>query len=135
MLLDARVLPLHGDVLAAQDVTTWMSTGPAPPPGAVIVHFVDVQLTPEGGKVDPFVTNENTVRPGMKFVPVIVTVLPPLVDPLDGLTLEIVGVAGVWLPGPKLKFANVLPPGVRMSMMYAPWERLGSLSVGVVRLH
>jgi hypothetical protein len=62
-------------------------TAPALPAGAVAVIVVLFTTTTFVAAVAPNVT----VAPAVKFVPVIVTAVPPVVDPLFGLTLLTVG--------------------------------------------
>jgi hypothetical protein len=95
--------PLLGLTLLTVGVTTYVNplarlplcpltvtvtvTAPALPAGVVAV--IDVLLT-----TTTFVAAalpNVTVAPAMKFVPVIVTAVPPAVDPLLGLTLLTVG--------------------------------------------
>ena len=64
-------------------------TAPALPAGVVAVIEVLLTTTTLVAAVPPNVT----VAPAAKFVPVIVTAVPPSVDPLLGLTLLTVGVA------------------------------------------
>src|SRR5262249_7031044 len=105
-----------------QLVTTWMSAGPPLPPfGTVMVQVVVLMhVTPVAAfttEEAPCVMKVNCVCPRMKFVPVTVTTLPPAPGPLAGLPFAIVGVAGV---SPYEKYAIADPPGVRMSIGYAP---------------
>jgi hypothetical protein len=62
-------------------------TAPALPAGVVAVIVVLLTMTTLLAAVPPNVT----VAPVAKFVPVIVTAVPPSVDPLFGLTLVTVG--------------------------------------------
>ena len=62
-------------------------TAPALPAGVVAVMLVLLTTTTFVAAVPPNVT----VAPATKFVPVIVTAVPPAVDPLFGLTLLNVG--------------------------------------------
>ena len=62
-------------------------TAPALPAGVVAVIVVLFTTTTLVAEVPPNVT----VAPVAKFVPVIVTAVPPSVDPLFGLTLVTVG--------------------------------------------
>ena len=62
-------------------------TAPAVPAGVVAVIVVLFTTTTLVAAVLPNVT----VAPVAKFVPVIVTAVPPVVDPLFGLTLLTVG--------------------------------------------
>ena len=64
-------------------------TAPAVPAGVVAVIVVLLTTTTFVAAVAPNVT----VAPAAKFVPVIVTAVPPAVDPLFGLTLLTVGAA------------------------------------------
>lgn len=60
---------------------------PAVPAGVVAVMLVLLTTVTPVAAVPPNVT----VAPAAKFVPVIVTAVPPAVDPLFGLTLVTVG--------------------------------------------
>jgi hypothetical protein len=62
-------------------------TAPAVPAGVVAVIVVAFVTTTFVAASPPNVT----VAPAAKFVPVIVTAVPPSVDPLLGLTLVTVG--------------------------------------------
>jgi hypothetical protein len=62
-------------------------TAPALPAGVVAVIDVALTTTTLLAAALPNVT----VAPATKFVPVIVTAVPPAVDPLFGLTLVTVG--------------------------------------------
>jgi hypothetical protein len=62
-------------------------TAPALPAGVVAVMDVPLTTTTLVAAAAPNVT----VAPETKFVPVIVTAVPPAVDPLFGLTLLTVG--------------------------------------------
>jgi hypothetical protein len=62
-------------------------TAPALPAGVVAVIVVPFTTTTFVAAALPNVT----VAPGAKFVPVMVTAVPPAVDPLFGLTLLTVG--------------------------------------------
>ena len=62
-------------------------TAPALPAGAVAVMLVLLTTTTFVAAVPPNVT----VAPAAKFVPVIVTAVPPAAGPLFGLTLVTVG--------------------------------------------
>ena len=62
-------------------------TAPAAPAGVVAVIDVLLTTTTLVAAVDPNVT----VAPAAKFVPVIVTEVPPAATPLFGLTLLTVG--------------------------------------------
>jgi hypothetical protein len=64
-------------------------TAPALPAGVVAVICVPLTTTTLVAEAAPNVT----VAPAAKFVPAIVTAVPPAVDPLFGLTLLTVGVA------------------------------------------
>jgi hypothetical protein len=75
-------LPLNDPTLVAVTVTA-----PALPAGVVAVIDVLLTTTTLVAAVLPNVT----VAPVAKFVPVIVTAVPPAVDPLLGLTLLTVG--------------------------------------------
>jgi len=65
---------------------------PALPAGVTAVTVVELTTLTEVAATPPIVTE---LVPG-KFVPVIVIKVPPLVDPVFGLTDEIVGVAYTW---------------------------------------
>jgi len=62
-------------------------TAPAVPAGVVAVIWVALTTTMLVAAVLP----NSTVAPVTKFVPVIVTAVPPAADPLFGLTLLTVG--------------------------------------------
>jgi hypothetical protein len=62
-------------------------TAPEPPAGVVAVMVVLFTTTTFVAAAPPNVA----VAPAAKFVPVIVTAVPPVVDPLFGLTLITVG--------------------------------------------
>jgi hypothetical protein len=62
-------------------------TAPAPPAGVVAVICVPLTTTTLVAAVAPNVT----LAPAAKFVPVIVTAVPPAGNPLFGLTLLTVG--------------------------------------------
>ena len=62
-------------------------TEPAMPAGVVAVICVALTTTTFVAAAEPNVT----VAPAAKFVPVIVTAVPPAVDPLFGATLPAVG--------------------------------------------
>jgi hypothetical protein len=64
-------------------------TAPALPAGVVAVIVVLFATTTLVAAVPPNVT----VAPAAKFVPVIVTAVPPAVDPLFGVTLLTAGIA------------------------------------------
>jgi hypothetical protein len=87
-------------------------TAPALPGGVVAVMVVLLTTTTMVAAVPPNVT----VAPEAKFVPVIVTTVPPAVDPLFGATLLTVG--------------RVVPPdGVRKAticMIHHPDEPRGA---------
>jgi hypothetical protein len=68
-------------------VVTVIVTAPALPEGAVAVMLVLLNTVTFIAAVEPNVT----VEPDAKFVPVIVTTIPPDVDPLFGLTPLTVG--------------------------------------------
>ena len=74
----APTLPGHRDLTV---------TAPALPAGVVAVIVVLLTTTTLVAAVPP----NFTVAPEAKFVPVIVTAVPPAVDPLFGLTLLTVG--------------------------------------------
>jgi len=63
-------------------------TAPALPAGVVAVIVVPLTTTTFVAELFP----NFTVAPAAKFVPVIVTAVPPVVGPLFGLTLVTVGV-------------------------------------------
>ena len=65
---------------------------PAVPTGVTAVTIVELTTLTEVAATPPIVTELAPVR----FVPVIVIAVPPLVDPVFGLTDEIVGVAYSW---------------------------------------
>jgi len=62
---------------------------PIVPAGVTAVTVVELTTLTEVAATPPIVTELAPVR----FVPVIVIAVPPLVDPVFGLTAEIVGVA------------------------------------------
>jgi hypothetical protein len=64
-------------------------TAPAVPAGVVAVMVVPFTTVTFVAAVLPNVT----VAPAAKLVPVIVTAVPPAIDPLFGLTLPTVGAA------------------------------------------
>jgi hypothetical protein len=68
-------------------IVTATVTTPAFPAGVVAVICVPLTTTTFVAAADPNVT----VAPAIKFVPVIVTAVPPAVDPLFGKTLLTVG--------------------------------------------
>ena len=65
---------------------------PAVPAGVTAVAVVELTTLTDVAATPPIVTELAPV----KFVPVIVIAVPPLVDPVFGLTDEIVGVAYSW---------------------------------------
>ncbi len=65
---------------------------PIVPAGVTAVTVVELTTLTEVAATPPIVTELVPVR----FVPVIVIAVPPLVDPVFGLTDEIVGVAYSW---------------------------------------
>ena len=73
--------------LCARGFVTVTVTAPAVPAGVVAVMDVLLTTTTLVAAVPPKVT----VAPAAKFVPVIVTDVPPTVDPLLGDTLVTVG--------------------------------------------
>jgi hypothetical protein len=79
--------PLPSELVPPGFVTV-MSTVPALAAGEVAVIWVAL-LTVNNAAVDP---NLTVVTPA-KFVPVMVTVVPPAVGPAIGPTVETVGVA------------------------------------------
>jgi hypothetical protein len=97
--------PVLGATLVMVGVTTYVNpllsvplcpltvtvtpTGPALPAGVVAVMLVLLTTATLVAAVDP----NFTVAPDTKFVPEIVTELPPAVDPVLGDTLVTVGVA------------------------------------------
>jgi len=64
-----------------------MSTGPADPPGAVALIWVALSTVKLLAGLDPKLTPVAFV----KFVPVIVMLVPPPVGPAEGLTLVTAG--------------------------------------------
>jgi hypothetical protein len=90
-------------------------TAPALPAGVVAVICVPLTITTFVAAVPPNVT----VAPAAKFVPVIVTAVPPAVGPLFGDTL--------------LAVAEVVPPdGVRKAttcMIHGPDGLTGALAL------
>jgi hypothetical protein len=80
------VYPLARLPLSPATVTVTV-TAPAVPAGAVAVIDVLLTTTTLVAAALPNVT----VAPAAKFVPVIVTAVPPVVGPLFGLTLVTVG--------------------------------------------
>ena len=66
--------------------------GPSVPAGVTAVTVVALTTLTEVAATPPIVTELAPV----KFVPVIVIAVPPLVGPVFGLTDEIVGVAYSW---------------------------------------
>jgi hypothetical protein len=82
------VNPLVRLPLCPFTVTVTVAT-PALPAGVVAVIVVLFATTTLVAAVPPKVT----VAPAAKFVPVIVTAVPPAVDPLFGDTLLTVGIA------------------------------------------
>ena len=81
--------PLARLPLCPLGLVTVTPTAPAPPAGVVAV--IDVLLTTT--TFVAAVTPNVTVAPAEKFVPLIVTAVPPSIDPLFGDTLLTVGVA------------------------------------------
>ena len=73
--------------LCPPGLLTFTITAPALPAGVVAVIVVLFVTTTFLAAVPPNVT----VAPAAKFIPVIVTAVPPAVDPLFGLTLVTVG--------------------------------------------
>ena len=73
--------------LCTPGLVTVTVTAPALPAGVVAVIVVLLTTTTLVAAALPNVT----VAPATKFVPVIVTAVPPAVDPLLGLTLLTVG--------------------------------------------
>lgn len=69
------------------ELVTVTVTAPALPAGVVAVIEVLLTTTTFVAAAEPNVT----VAPAAKFVPVMVTAVPPAVDPLFGLTLVTVG--------------------------------------------
>ena len=65
---------------------------PAAPDGVTAVTVVELTTLTDVAATPPIVTELAPV----KFVPVIVIAVPPLVGPVFGLTDEIVGVAYSW---------------------------------------
>ena len=105
-LLPPAVDPLFGDALPTVGITTYVNalvklplseprlvtvtvTVPALPAGVVAVIEVLLTTTTLVAAVLPNVT----VAPAAKFVPVIVTLVPPTVEPVFGDTFVTVGVA------------------------------------------
>ena len=74
--------------LCPLELVTVTVTAPALPAGVVAVIVVPFTTTTLVAELLP----NFTVAPLAKFVPVIVTALPPVVGPLFGLTLVTVGV-------------------------------------------
>jgi hypothetical protein len=93
-------------VLVPDGVVTVMSAVPAEPAGEVAVICVPLLTVNEVAVLVPTLT---PVAP-VKLVPVIVTDVPPAVDPEDGLTLDTAG-AGSYVNWSALEVALV-PPGV-----------------------
>ena len=90
-------------------------TAPALPAGVVAVMVVPLVTTTLAAAVAPNVT----VAPAAKLVPVIVTAVPPAVDPLFGDTLLTAG-------------ETVPPDGVRKAticMIHAPDGLTGALAL------
>jgi hypothetical protein len=81
------VYPLVRLPLCEPKLVTVTVTAPAIPAGVVVVIVVPFTTTTFVAAVPPNVT----VAPVAKFVPVIVTAVPPDVDPVFGLTLLTVG--------------------------------------------
>jgi hypothetical protein len=75
--------------LVPPEVVTVMSTGPAEPAGAVAVMELALLIVNDVAVAAP---NLTAVAP-VKFVPVMVTLVPPAVGPAVGLTLVTVGTA------------------------------------------
>jgi hypothetical protein len=101
---------------------TMMSTVPALSAGAIAVIWVAV-LTENEAAVEPNIT---TLAP-MKFVPVIVTDVPPPVGPALGLTPETVGVAKyVYLSA---LLAALVPPAVVTARSTVPALSAGEVAV------
>lgn len=72
-----------------------------------------------------------TVAPLAKFVPVIVTDVPPVVGPLEGLTLATVGITTYVNPLAKLPLCD---PGLVTVTVTAPTLLAGAVAVIVVLL-
>jgi hypothetical protein len=106
---------------------TATATAPTAPAGVVAVIVVAFVTTTFVAAVPPNVT----VAPVAKFVPVIVTAVPPAVVPLFGLTLVTVGGA---------TYVNALarlplcPPGLFTVTVTAPAAPAGAVAVIVVLL-
>jgi len=83
------VYPLVKLPLSDPGLVTVTVTAPALPAGVVAVMVVLFTTATLVAAVAPNIT----VAPATKFVPVIVTAVPPVVDPLLGLTPLTVGVA------------------------------------------
>jgi hypothetical protein len=114
-------------------------TGPALPAGVVAVMDVLLPTTTLVAAVPPKVT----VAPVAKFVPVIVTAVPPAVEPLFGDTLVTIGVSepapmigtitpnqgvlppvhvvvAVWVPTAVTAFASFTNPGLVLGATVIP---------------
>ena len=76
-------------------VVTVTGTEPQPACGGVTTRTRsgESRVTFEGASAVP--ANDTLVSPGTKSVPVMVTVVPPRIGPMNGATVEMVGAASV----------------------------------------
>jgi len=102
-------------------------TAPAAWAGVVAVMVVLFTTTTFVAAVPPNVT----VAPVAKFVPAIVTAVPPEIDPVFGVTLVTVGVPIYVKPFVRLPFS---PPGLVTVTVTAPALLAGVVAVIVVLL-
>ena len=107
-------------------VVTATSLKPASP--AVVLAEIEVAVARTLVAATP--PTFTLVAP-VKFVPVTVMVVPPRVEPLDGVTLEIVG-AGT--TNVNTTFCVVFPPGVVTTICFAPAVPAGVTAVIEVTL-
>ena len=131
--------PLAKLPLCAPGFVTVTVTAPALPDGVVAVICVPLTTTTLVAAAAPSVT----VAPAAKFVPAIVTAVPPAVDPLFGATLLTVGattsaplngtitpnhgvlppvhvVVAVWIPVVVAAFASETSPSVTLGATVMP---------------
>ena len=102
-------------------------TAPALPAGVVAVMLVPLKTTTFVAAVPPNVT----VAPVAKFVPVIVTAVPPAAGPLFGDTLLTVGTTTKVNPPARLPLC---PPGLVTVTVAAPALPTGVVAVMLVLL-
>ncbi len=110
------------DVTRPPNVVTAISTAPADPAGVTAVICVGLTTVNEVAAAEP----KRTAAAPLKFVPVMVTLVPPAIAPLFGETADMVGAGIDGEVQTKLltAFLTDVPPGDKIATLWAPISEL-----------